>query len=110
LCHGSDSALGGPRDHDVTQRGNRRDRTLFGDADYRLYRDWLGIVAAKARAEIWAYCLTSNHVHAVVTPKDEEGLWRGFPRFAPAHHRSHPCAQPLDLISLSGAVRLGGDG
>jgi putative transposase len=36
--------------HHITQRGNRRERTFFGDADYRLY-----------------------HVHAVVTPKEEEG-------------------------------------
>jgi hypothetical protein len=27
---------------------------LFGDADYRLYRDWLGVAAAKAGVEIWA--------------------------------------------------------
>jgi hypothetical protein len=30
---------------------------LFGDADDWLYRDWLGIAAAKAGAEIWTYCL-----------------------------------------------------
>jgi REP element-mobilizing transposase RayT len=44
---------------------------------------------AKAGAEIWAYCLMPNHVHAVVTAKDETGLWwRSFPRFAQEHHRS----------------------
>ena len=57
--------------HHVTQRGNRRERTLFGDCDYRLYRDWLGVAAAKASAQIRAYCLMPNHLHAVVTPKDE---------------------------------------
>jgi putative transposase len=94
----------------VTQRGNRRERTLFGDSDDRLDRDPLGIAAAKAGAQIRAYCLMPNHGHAVVTAKDEEGLWRSFSRFASAHHRSHRCAQPLDLISLAGAVRLGGYG
>jgi REP element-mobilizing transposase RayT len=64
--------------HHVTQRGNRRERTFFGDADRRLYRDWLGIAAAKAGAEMWAYCLMPNHVHAIVTPKDEVGLRRTF--------------------------------
>jgi putative transposase len=64
--------------HHVTHRGNRRERTLFGDADYRLYGDWLGIAAAKTGAEIWAYCLMPNHLHAVVTPKDEAGLRRSF--------------------------------
>jgi putative transposase len=55
--------------HHVTQRGNRREGTIFSDADYR---DWLGIAATKAGVEIWVYCLMPNHVHAVVTPKDEE--------------------------------------
>jgi hypothetical protein len=41
----------------VTQRGNRRERTVFGDSGYRLYRDWLGIAAAKAGAEIWLIAL-----------------------------------------------------
>ena len=40
--------------------------------------DWLRIAAANAGVEIRAYCLMPNHVHAVVTPKDEEGLWRTF--------------------------------
>jgi REP element-mobilizing transposase RayT len=64
--------------HHVTQRGNRREITFFGDADYRLYRDLLGAAAAKARAEIWAYCLMPNHVHVIVTPKGEDGLRRTF--------------------------------
>jgi putative transposase len=38
--------------HHVTQRGNRRDKAFFGEADWRLYRDRLGIAAAKAGAEI----------------------------------------------------------
>jgi putative transposase len=43
--------------HHVTQRGNRRGQTFFEDADYALYRDLLGEAAAKAWAEVWAYCL-----------------------------------------------------
>ncbi len=64
--------------HHVTQRGNRRETTFFGDEDYRLYRDLLGEAAAKAGAEIWAYCLMPNHVHVIVTPKDRDGLRRIF--------------------------------
>jgi hypothetical protein len=45
-----------------------------GDSDDRLDRDWLGIAAAKAGAEIRAHCLMPNHLRAVVTVKDEEGL------------------------------------
>jgi putative transposase len=64
--------------HHVTQRGNRREKTFFGEADYRLYRNLLGEAAAKAGTEIWAYCLMPNHVHAVVVPRDEDGLRRAF--------------------------------
>ena len=64
--------------HHVTQRGNRRETTFFEDADYRLYRDMLAVAAAKAGAEIWAYCLMPNHVHVIVTPTDEDGLRRTF--------------------------------
>jgi len=59
--------------HHVTQRCNRRERTFSGDADYRLYRDWLGIGGGEGRRCDLAYCLMPNHVHAVVTSKDEEG-------------------------------------
>jgi REP element-mobilizing transposase RayT len=76
--------------------------SLFGDSDDRLYRDPLGVAATKAGAEIRAYGLMPNHVHAVVTAKDEAGLWLSSPRFARAHHRSHPCAQPLHRAALAG--------
>jgi putative transposase len=38
----------------------------------------LGKAAVKAGAEVWAYCLMPNHVHAIVTPKDGRGLRRTF--------------------------------
>ena len=42
--------------HHVTQRGNRRERTFFEDADYKRYRTILGQAARKAGAEVWAHC------------------------------------------------------
>ena len=68
----------------VTQRGNRRQQTFFEEADYALYRDLLGEAAHRAAAEIWCYCLMPNHVHIIVVPSDEDGLWR---TFADAHRR-----------------------
>jgi len=47
----------------VTQRGNRRQQTFFGDEDYALYRDLLAQVADDAGTEIWTYRLMPNHVH-----------------------------------------------
>lgn len=68
----------------MTQRGNRRLQTFFGDDDYALYRDLLAEAADRAGAEIWCYCLMPNHVHVIVVPADEDGLRR---TFADAHRR-----------------------
>ena len=62
--------------HHVTQRGNRREQTFFEDADYGLYLDLLSQSSARARTEIWAYCLMPNHVHIILVPSDEDGLRR----------------------------------
>jgi putative transposase len=64
--------------HHVTQRGNRREKVFFADADYRRYLDLLGEAVTKADAEVWAYCLMPNHVHAIVVPRDGNGLARVF--------------------------------
>jgi putative transposase len=60
--------------HHVTQRGNGRARTFFGDADYALYRDLLREHCAAAGVAVWAWCLMPNHVHLVLVPSDEDGL------------------------------------
>ena len=70
--------------HHVTQRGNRRQRVFFGDADYVCYLDLMAKAAARSGTEIWAYCLMPNHVHMIVVPQDEDGL-RAL--FAEAHRR-----------------------
>lgn len=62
--------------HHVVQRGNRRQRTFFGDADYQAYLDLAGKAFAEAGVEVWAYCLMPNHVHLVVTPSTADGLTR----------------------------------
>lgn len=66
--------------HHVTQRGNGRQRTFFEDDDYALYLDLLAAAAAAERAQVavWSYCLMPNHVHVVLGPSDQEGLWRTF--------------------------------
>jgi putative transposase len=67
----------------VTQRGNRRERVFFEDADYALYRRLIAAAAKRAGAEVWSYCFMPNHVHLIVTPSDEDGLRA---TFAEAHH------------------------
>lgn len=60
--------------HHVTQRGNRRQRTFFGEDDYRHYITLISASARKADTKIWAYCLMPNHVHLVMVPSTEDGL------------------------------------
>ena len=70
--------------HHVTQRGNRRQQTFFGEEDYQHY---LELIARFCRAEqvaIWAYCLMPNHVHLIVVPQSAESLRRAI---GEAHRR-----------------------
>lgn len=70
--------------HHVTQRGNGRARTFFGEADYALYRDLLAEHCRAADVEVWAWCLMPNHVHLILVPHDADGLRRAL---APVHRR-----------------------
>lgn len=70
--------------HHVTQRGNRRLETFFGDDDYAVYRDLLAEHCAAAAVAVWAYCLMPNHVHLILVPSDEDGLRRAL---GEAHRR-----------------------
>ena len=66
--------------HHVTQRGNGRARTFFGDEDYALYRDLLATHCRAAAVEVWAWCLMPNHVHLILVPSDPDGLRRALAR------------------------------
>jgi putative transposase len=70
--------------HHVTQRGNRRLPTFFGDDDYRSYRELLAEGCKAAQVEVLAWCLMPNHVHLVLTPSSEGGLRAAL---ADAHRR-----------------------
>jgi putative transposase len=70
--------------HHITQRGNRRQRTFFGDADYALYLSLLRHACRKSETLIWAWCLMPNHVHLVLVPSHEDGLRLAL---APTHTR-----------------------
>jgi putative transposase len=60
--------------HHVTQRGNRREPIFFEDGDQEVYRDLLAEQVRRRGVEVWAYCLMPNHVHLILTPRDETGL------------------------------------
>ncbi|MBI5120863.1 MAG: transposase [Rhodospirillales bacterium] len=60
--------------HHVTQRGNRRQPTFFGEEDYRFYLDLLAESGARFGLSIWAYCLMPNHLHLIAVPETESSL------------------------------------
>jgi putative transposase len=70
--------------HHVTQRGNGRAQTFFGDDDYALYRDLLAASCRGAGVEVWSWVLMPNHVHLILVPSDEDGIRRAL---APVHRR-----------------------
>ena len=55
--------------HYVRLRGNRRQRTLAGEVDYRDYLEVFSGTAVRNGVEIWAYCLMPNDVHLVLRPR-----------------------------------------
>ena len=60
--------------HHVTQRGNNRQDVFFVDDDRRVFVELLREAAGRFAVRIDGYCLMSNHVHLVATPRDEGGL------------------------------------
>jgi putative transposase len=70
--------------HHVTQRGNRRQQTFFGDGDYEAYLELMAEWCREEGVDIWAYCLMPNHVHLIAVPTTEDGLARAI---GEAHRR-----------------------
>ena len=70
--------------HHITQRGNRRLPTFFGDEDYHHYLRLMSQMLRKYDVAVWAYCLMPNHVHLIAVPQTEDGLRRGI---GEAHRR-----------------------
>ena len=64
--------------HHVTQRGNRRQPTFFGDGDFARYVELLADACSDAQVEVLAWCLMPNHVHLVLVPATSAGLAGAF--------------------------------
>ena len=60
--------------HHVTQRGNGRQQTFFGDADYAAYRDLLRTHCASHGVAVWGWVLMPNHVHLILGPDHIDAL------------------------------------
>jgi len=62
--------------HHITQRGNNRHDVFFTDADRKYYLKTLREQADRFGLVVTAYCLMTNHVHLVATPRDRDALSR----------------------------------
>ena len=60
--------------HHVTQRGNNRQDVFFSDADRKVYLELLGQQCETFGLAIDGYCLMTNHIHLIATPRDEGSL------------------------------------
>ena len=60
--------------HHVTQRGNNRQDVFFTDADREVYLELLGRQCETFGLTVDGYCLMTNHVHLIATPRDEDSL------------------------------------
>lgn len=57
----------------IIQRGNNRNPCFFGESDYRYYLRTLAEQSLRFDCQIHAYCLMTNHIHLLLTPKLAEG-------------------------------------
>lgn len=58
----------------VILRGNNRTEIFCAEADYRFYLEKLQSACNKHGCDIHAYVLMTNHVHLLISPKDEQSL------------------------------------
>jgi len=66
--------------HHVTQRGNNRQDVFFVDDDRATYLQLLVEDSERYGVRVDGYCLMTNHVHLIATPKSEESLAKAFGR------------------------------
>ncbi len=63
--------------HHIIQRGNRRQRVFFCDADKDFYLRLLKRQSHQTGISFLAYCLLENHVHFIAVPKTEYSFAKG---------------------------------
>lgn len=58
----------------VIQRGNNRSTCFFEPENYLFYLECLALSCQKYHVDLHAYVLMTNHVHLLMTPRDENGV------------------------------------
>jgi len=60
--------------HHIIQRGNRRQKVFFENADKEYYLNLLRKHGRQEGVTYLAYCLMDNHIHLVAVPSTSDGL------------------------------------
>lgn len=58
----------------VILRGNNRSDIFRAETDYRFFFEKLQMACVKHGSELHAYVLMTNHLHLLITPKEEQGV------------------------------------
>lgn len=58
----------------IVQRGNNKEACFLEPQNYQFYLELWQEVATKNDVAVHAYCLMTNHIHFLVTPKTETGI------------------------------------
>ncbi len=62
----------------IVQRGNNREACFLEPENYQYYLELWKRLSTKYGVEVHAYCLMTNHVHFLVTPKEKESISNTF--------------------------------
>ena len=62
--------------HHIIQRGNNRQACFAAQEDFSAYAFWLAEFAVKNHVAVHAGVFMTNHVHLLVTPNSEDGIFR----------------------------------
>ena len=60
--------------HHITQRGNNRRDIFFLDDDRLVYLNLLKEQAEKFGLQLQGWCLMTNHIHLIATPRKESEI------------------------------------
>jgi putative transposase len=66
--------------HHITQRGNNKQDIFFVEEDKYVYLELLKAQSAKYGFQVEGYCLMTNHVHVIGTPRTENSLAKALGR------------------------------
>lgn len=71
----------------IVQRGHDRNRTFFRDDDYRDYLLLLSRMSQRYKTSVHAYVLMTNHVHLLMTSRQDDGVSRTMQHVAGTYAR-----------------------